>query len=218
MKKHKFYIYHLRDIKIGCTISPSKRFLDNQRKYGKQNKHKILFCGYLTIDEATEKEANLAREHGYINHSPYKHTFKNSLEISKSSEIKKKMSDNHWLKTGECSQEYRDKMRKSIIRRNKKMGAKGREKLASGLKEKNSYAGGNYYLDKTKEELLEISRKRSVTNKQNKDNHLYKGGTKVSIGGIVYKSINKASKDIGVSFKYLKRRVTLEDYKDYYFV
>ena len=28
---YKFYFYHLKGIKIGCTINPAKRFIKNQK-------------------------------------------------------------------------------------------------------------------------------------------------------------------------------------------
>ena len=215
---YKFYFYHLKGIKIGCTINPAKRFLANQRKYGKKFKHTIILVKETTIDEATVIEANFAKQFGYINHSEYKLTFKNSILIKETEEFRQNVSNSNWLKNGKCTDEYRNKMSKSIIRLNRKRGALGREKLGSGVKENNPYFGKNYYKEKTEEELKEISRKRSETNKLNKQNHMYKGGNEVVIYGIKYKSINEASRVLGYSFKYLKRRVTEIDYKDCYFV
>jgi hypothetical protein len=217
-QKYTFYFYHLKGIKIGCTINPARRFIKNQKKYGRKAKHKILLVKNTDIYDATNIEADLAKEYGYINHSPYFRTFINSMMIKESDDIQKKISSNNWLLQNKCTDEYRVKMSKSLIRLNRKRGAIGREKLGTGIKENNTYYGKNYYLNKTEEELKEISRKRSESNAKNKENHMHKGGNKVVLFGIIYKSINEASKILGYSFKYLKRRVVEIEYKDCYFV
>lgn len=211
---YKFYFYHLKGIKIGCTINPARRFIKNQNKYGRKSKHTILFVKETNIYDATNIEADLAKQYGYRNHSPYFRTFNNSILIKQSDAYyNKEISINK-----EHTDEYKNKMSKRIIRLNKKRGAVGREVLSAGTKENNSYYGKNYYLNKTDEELKEISRKRSESNTKNKEKHMYKGGNKVVLFGIIYKSINEASKVLGYSFKYLKRRVIESEYKDCYFV
>lgn len=213
-----FYFYHLKGIKIGCTINPKRRFIQNTNKYGNKHKHTILLTKETTIEDATIIEANFAKQYGYINHSPYKHTFINSMINKNSEENKATLSDANWLKNGKCTDEYRIKMSKKIKRRNNKLTDP--EKEMFGMAKTNNPAyDKNYMENKTDEEKELIKIRKQKTNELNKGKHLHRGGAgSINWYGIIYENINKASIELGFSFKYIKRRILSEDYKECNFV
>ena len=214
----KFYFYHLKGIKIGCTINPKRRFIQNTKKYGNKFKHTILLVKETTIEDATIIEANFAKEYGYINHSLYKHTFKNSMNNKESLENKKVLSETNWLKNGKCTDEYRLKMSKKIKRRNSKLSDIEKEFFSATGVDNPAY-GKNYLIDKTESEKQSIKTKKQITNQINREKHLHRGGAgAIYWYGKLYKSINSAVKEVGYSFKYIKRRIISDEYKECYFV
>lgn len=218
MTTQKFYFYHLKGIKIGCTINPARRFIQNTKKYGNKHKHTILLIKETTIEDASIIEANLAKEYGYINHSMYYRTFNNSMTNKDSEQNKKTLSNTNWLKNGKCTDEYRIKMSKKIKRRNSKLNDIEKEFFSATGKDNPAY-NKNYLLNKSQEEKELIKIKKQHTNQANKDNHLHKGGAGIIYWyGKTYKSINEATKQIGYSFKYIKRRILSSEYKECYFV
>ena len=217
MTTHKFYFYHLKGIKIGCTINPARRFIQNTRKYGNKFKHKIILIKETTIEDATIIEANFAKEYGYINHSPYKNTYINSMINKESVENKKILAETNWLKNGKCTDEYRIKMSKKIKRRNAKLTDIQKEFFSATGSDNPAYAK-NYLLNKTEEQKELIKIKKQQTNELNKDKHLHRGGAGcIYWYGKIYKSINTAVKEVGYSFKYIKRRILSDEYKECYF-
>ena len=218
MTTYKFYFYHLKGIKIGCTINPARRFIQNTKKYGNKFKHTILLVKETTIEDASIIEATFAKEYGYVNHSLYKQTFENSMINKDSIENKTILSKTNWLKNGKCTDEYRLKMSKKIKRRNSKLSDKEKEFFSATGQDNPAY-GKNYLLDKTKDEKEDIKKKKQLTNELNKENHLHRGGAgAIYWNGKIYKSINSAVKKIGYSFKYIKRRILSSEYEECYFV
>ena len=139
--------------------------------------------------------------------------------INKNSEENKAtLSDTNWLKNGKCTDEYRIKMSKKIKRRNNKLT--DTEKEMFGMAKTNNPAyDKNYMENKTDEEKELIKLRKQKTNELNKDKHLHRGGAgAINWYGIIYKNINKASIELGFSFKYIKRRILSEDYKECNFV
>ena len=64
-------------------------------------------------------------------------------------------------------------------------------------------------------EILELE----VSNQINREKHLHRGGAgAIYWYGKLYKSINSAVKEVGYSFKYIKRRIISDEYKECYFV
>ena len=73
--------------------------------------------------------------------------------------------------------------------------------------------------NKTDEEKELIKLRKQKTNELNKGTHLHRGGAgAINWYGIIYENINKASIELGFSFKYIKRRILSEDYKECNFV
>ena len=73
--------------------------------------------------------------------------------------------------------------------------------------------------NKTYEEKELIKLRKQKTNELNKGKHLHRGGAgSINWYGIIYENINKASIELGFSFKYIKRRILSEDYKECNFV
>lgn len=81
-------------------------------------------------------------------------------------------------------------------------------------KSNNAY-GKNYLKDKTDKERESIRQKKIAALNANKHNHMDKNGSPIMIDGILYKSINEASKILGFSFKYIKRRILSKDYENF---
>lgn len=79
----------------------------------------------------------------------------------------------------------------------------------------NSAYGVNYMANKADYDKNLIAVKKRVTLYKNKDSHMSRAGNSVIIDGVEYKSILNASKELGFSFKYIKRRVMSTDYKNF---
>lgn len=93
------------------------------------------------------------------------------------------------------------------------------QKEENGMaKERNPAYNKNYNSNKTSEQLEDIKNKKQKTNQINKQNHLHKGGNAISVNGVIYKSINAMSKECEYSFKYIKRRIESNDYKEWFFI
>ena len=119
---------------------------------------------------------------------------------------------------------YKNITKEEMIKKNKESQIKRYSKMSDIEKEKNGICGiknkafgKNYIKNKTVEEKKIIAEKKRITSLKNCNFHLNKNGTAIIIDGIEYKSINNASLILKQSFKYIKRRITSKDYKNYYF-
>lgn len=85
-----YYIYHIPNVKIGCSIKPEKRVkLQGYKKYEILEKHKDIYI-------ASKREKKLQEEYGYkVDNSPYYQT----IEFSKKSYTKTKRPKKKEVKT-----------------------------------------------------------------------------------------------------------------------
>jgi len=73
-----YYIYHIPDIKIGCTTEPERRV----KRQGYKDYH--ILEVHSDIDIASKRERELQKEYGYrVDKAPYSHNYQQRVKNSK---------------------------------------------------------------------------------------------------------------------------------------
>ena len=91
-----YYIYHIPDIKIGCTTEPERRV----KRQGYKDYH--ILEVHSDIDVASKREQELQKEYGYtVDKAPYKHSYNERVRLSGSKSKKKSISSrNNGINSG----------------------------------------------------------------------------------------------------------------------